>query len=369
VRGQVSLASAYRLKGDFSGAEQQLKSALTRARNNGAQRLVALCLLSLASLHDQLHRPEMLQEARDALAYYRANGYSYETSQALTLLGRYERDHGDLPGALESFQAAADMAAKAQDRAGVAQAHASLGSLLAAQERYPEALEHFQKNLEAVSDPERQGYAALQCGDTLRILGRTAEARAMLSRAAALATKLPALQSKVTRARAAEALASGQFGQAILIARQALKTTLPDPRDAVELEHILGTTLVAQGDARQGRDHCETAVREAMKLNDAGSLLSAQVALAEAHAAMRDHQGALDIFHAAEPVLGTHPESRWRLLALLAGSDSKYAEPAQKALDDLTGVWSKSAVDTYLKRADLRQIQRPLSRRVAAEPH
>src|SRR5260370_991529 len=169
IVGIVNLGSAYRLRRDFAAAEKCFQDGLALARRRDAYRIAATCNFMLAALHAQTQRSR--QAARGAVA-----------------------------GALASWGQVLQVSEKAQDRAGVASAHASIGTLLATQERYPEALEHFQIELNTAVDAGTKGYAGLQTGDVLWRLGRYEEARGILQKAEDGAGKFDALRLKLIRA-------------------------------------------------------------------------------------------------------------------------------------------------------------------------
>jgi tetratricopeptide (TPR) repeat protein len=148
--------------------------------------MAATCNLMLAALHDQLqHSDKAASEAQQALTFYQSNGYAAESAGCWVLIGRNKRDRGDFAEALASFGQVLQISEKARDSAGVASAHASMGMLLATQERYPEALKHFQIELNTAGDAAIKGYAGLQTGDLLWRLGRYDEARGILQEAEA----------------------------------------------------------------------------------------------------------------------------------------------------------------------------------------
>src|ERR1017187_8202856 len=149
----------------------------TRARRHNVPRAVAATLYSLASLHAQQRRTDdVLREAREALAFFGPNGFAVEASNCYTFIGRCQRDRGDIAAAQDSFQRSVEMAEKTKDALVIAQAEESLGSLLAFQEQYPKALEHYRKSLDLRRDAQLKGYAGLQCGSTLWQLGSYDEA-------------------------------------------------------------------------------------------------------------------------------------------------------------------------------------------------
>jgi len=82
----------------ISRAGQPRERSISLARRNNSPRFVALALLSLAALHDQVNRPEdAAREAREALQYFQSDHCAQETFQCLALLGRAQTARGDYP--------------------------------------------------------------------------------------------------------------------------------------------------------------------------------------------------------------------------------------------------------------------------------
>ncbi len=368
ISGGVNLGNAYLRKGDFSGAEKYYLDALALARRNSLHRLAALSLLSLAGLHNQLKRSEdAAREAREALAYYQFNGFAQESFQCLTLIGRSERDRGDYAAALGSFQRFLTMAERSQDRLQMALAHESLGGVRFAQEQYPEALEQFRKNLELSSDAEHTGYAGLWCGNTLRLLGRYAEARTMFERVDPMAEKFPLIRLNLMQARAEMALSRNLYAEAAAISRRALASDAgQNPLATADLERIFGLALLASGNRTEGLRNCQESLAAVAKLNDVAATLRSRVALLRARLETGDRAGALNLLHDAEPALASHPESRWRALAWMARTGRQYALPARDALDDLASQWGAAAYRIYLTRPDVQELSRPLLQSISA---
>jgi tRNA A-37 threonylcarbamoyl transferase component Bud32/Tfp pilus assembly protein PilF len=367
ISGIINLGNAHLLKGDYTRAESAYRDALTLARRNASSRLAALGLLSLAALHDRLKRSEeTVREATEALALFEPNGYALESAQCLTLIGRVQRNRGELTAALESFQRSLQMAEKAQDRARIALGHDSMGSLLSAMEDYPRALEHYQKNLD-LSNGEPKGYAGLQCGYTLCLLGRYEEARNAFAGADAIANAFPVLRLQLLRARAEMALTENRFAEAAVAARKALADrSQPSAFTSAHLTQILGLALLGSGNRREGLRYCERSLAALAQLDSVDEVLSARLALAKAKLETGDRAGAVALLHLTEPAFATHPESRWRSLALMARADTSYAAGARQALDDLGRAWGASAFEAYLTRPDIRELSRPLLKPVSA---
>jgi tetratricopeptide (TPR) repeat protein len=362
IRGFINLGSAYQAKGDLTGAEQQFQQALALALRTGSLRFAAQSRLNLASLHDRLHRSEeQIAEAKDALAYYQPNHWVRETFGCLLLIGRGEKYRGNYAAALDSFQRLLGEATKAQDKANISQAEESLGDVLATTENYPRALEHYLGFKRASVDSPRAGYAVRDCGLTLAMLGRYAEAAPEFAKAEAAAAVDAALHPSVERCRAEIALSRNQFKEAIGCCKSAL-ASIPNlnPIAAADLTRLLGLGLLRSADRKAGLQKCSEAYTAARQLNDPAEIRDTSLALLEARLAARDSTASLDIFHDLEPTLSDHPESRWRALALMARSDRQYVPRAKQAGDQLETLWGREAMEQYRKRPDVQELSRPL---------
>ena len=121
VRGLVSLGNAFRLKQDYSGAEQRYREALDLANEIHEPHLVANSRLSLAGLYwDMKRREQAAAEARQALSFYRPNHYAKEALQSETIIARFQRDTGDYDGALASLGSLLQTAESLQDTQSIA---------------------------------------------------------------------------------------------------------------------------------------------------------------------------------------------------------------------------------------------------------
>jgi tetratricopeptide (TPR) repeat protein len=368
ISGLVTLGQAHAARGDNAGGEKYYQEALVRARRHNVPRLVGLSLYSLAGMHAQQGRTEdVVREAREALAYFGPNGFAVEAANCYTLIGRCQRDRGDLAAAQESFQRSVEMAEKTKDPVAIAQAEESLGSLLVFQEQYPKALEHYRKSMDLRPDAQLKGYAGLQCGSTLWVLGRYAEARAALDAADALAAKFPELRARLLRARAEMEQSAGHFAEAVAIARRAMAgVPKPSTGTVIELTRVLGMAMMATGDKRGGLRRCEEALDAASKSDDVSALLGARLAVAEARLENGDRAGAAALLQAAESSLAGHPESRWRAYALMARIDRRHFLTARLALGDLKTQWGDDAFAQYQTRNDVQKLSRPILQPFAA---
>jgi tetratricopeptide (TPR) repeat protein len=362
IGGLVALGNTYVRRRDFTGAEERLQEALALARRSNNSRMAALSLYSLASLHDQLKRSEdSSREAQEALAFYQPNHYITETLNCLTMLARAQRYRGDYPAALESAQRLLKLAEESQIPQQMALAHESIGSIMSVQERYPEALEQYQKEVDLKPDPEHIAYGNLGGGDALWRLGRFAEARDKLSQAEASAAKFAALRLNLMSTRAEMSLSLNLFRDAAATANRALASEAGrDLLTAADFQRILGLALLGSGKRKDGLRNCEESLAAAAKGNDAATTFDSRLAVLIARLENGNDAGAQSVFHDLEPALAVHPESRWRALALMAGIDRQFSVRARETLEELAHLWGDAAYRTYLGRPDIQKLSRPV---------
>jgi tetratricopeptide (TPR) repeat protein len=283
--------------------------------------------------------------------------------QCLTIIGRVQRDRGD-PEALKTFLSSLELAQKAQDSYQMALAHESLGSLLEAQERLPEALPHYQQELQLSTEPQGIGFAAVHFGNTLCSLGRLAEAGDAFDKAESNAERFPELRLNIARSRARLALARRHVSDAAGRCRRALAEK-PPPGYAAQLTAILGLAQIGSGDPRGGLRNCEAARSMAAKLDDVDLRLEAQLAAAAARLDSGDPGGALALIHEIEPLLANRPLSHWHAMALAARCGrpkaKEYAATALGQLDTVARQWGPAAFQTYIARPDVQELRRSIS--------
>jgi tetratricopeptide (TPR) repeat protein len=357
LSGLSQLAQAYRARQDYAGAEKQLREVLELSRRNNADHMVALSLLNLASLHDRLGAAaESAREAQEALNYYQANGYALETVQALVMMGRYQRDQGNLDSAQGLFQQALQAAEKGKDHDGLALAHQSLATLLSARDNYPQATSHLRENLALSTDARSRASARLSLGDNLRILGDYDGARKLFDEADAEAASYPSLLLDLTRARAELELSAGHYAAAIALCRRALAAAGNEPKAKTALQAVLGPAQIATGNRREGLRNCEESLQANEKSGNISSILGAHLTMAQARIDTGDRVAALALLKDAEAASGTRPEHRWRALALRAGIEPASLGAARQALEELHASWGNDAFERYTSRPDIHKL-------------
>ena len=362
IIGLLGLGNALFRKPDYQGAEKYYLSALKVAREKQSDRFISMSLSYLASLHDQQGRPaEVIREINEALPYFQSTRLTQETFSCLVLLGRAELDRGNAPEALASAKRLLEIAQASQDRRQLALSEGELGAAFYELEAYPEALDHYRKNLYLSAGDELRGYAGMNVGKALCRLGHSEEARRQFADAVTRGKKFPPLLTRVAAARANMALYEGHASEAVRLAQQTLSAAAAQgPVMKADLEATLGLALVASRNKREGLHICEHSMEELSTLEAPRALFEVRVAVFEARMANGDAEGTLKLFGAIEPELERHPETRWRVLEIASRADPRYAAGARKAIEQLKGLWGNEAYQTYIQRPDIRRLSRPL---------
>jgi tetratricopeptide (TPR) repeat protein len=360
INGLTNLGNAYFRKQDFESAERFYERALDLAQRNHSARFLARSSLYLAALHDQQGRPQrVVPEVQAALPFFQANGYAQETFSCLVLLGRAERQLGNLRVALADSQRLLAAAQKSGNRSNLYQAHESLGLVLEDLEEYPEALDQYRTTLELSETEEHTAYAQLHVGRTAGVMGGTKEARAYLQQARRHGKEFPAILPSVTVAEAKMDLWSGDYGHALRLATGTQAGRLVDRATEGRMTTVRGLALLALGKKADGLSACEQAVRMLANVRAPESLLESRVALMQALIANGRGTEALGIFQVIEPELADHPEQRWRASELASRADGQYRSRAVDALEVIRKSWG-AAFQDYLVRADIRKLSWPL---------
>jgi len=348
---------------DASASEKYYRDALDLARHLQAPHLIALSLVSLATLHDEMKPEDEGREALEALPFYQANHYAKEALQCLRVLSRAQRDTGDYEEALTSFRSLVKRAEGGQDREQISAAHGDLGSMFFDLDRYPEALEEYKKRLDFAADAEHVAHASLNSANTLWRLGNYSEAEAAFGRAAAAAQTNSGLRTQLICGRAAMALSQNQYRKAEELSEEGLPHVsdgLPLIRD--QLEEVSGLALAAQGREKEGLAKCMSARAALAGRNNVAALLAAELALLEVQAGMGDSTATLRLFAQMRPRLRQYPEMEWRAFALASQFDRQYVPKAQEGLRNLWRVWGNYAYSTYLTRPDVEKLSAALPR-------
>jgi len=179
----IWLGNAFLASGRFDAAEKHYKEGLELAQRENDRLNEAWALVSLGSLRiTQRNTDEGIRYIERAIPFYQQGGYRKFLSQALFLLGRAQRDKGDYDAALQTFRDNLQLAKEAGDLSQTAFLYGDIGDVLANQEQYPEAFQHYDEAYKINRSLNARlfaGYGLMNRGSVLWQIGRYREARAI----------------------------------------------------------------------------------------------------------------------------------------------------------------------------------------------
>ena len=363
-RGIVNLGNAYYGKRDFAGAEKYYQESLRLARRYNSPRLEALSVLSMAALHDQMQKPaEEAAEAQAALTFYQPNRFALETSQALTLLARAQMRRADYDGALAAFRQILSTAEKNGDKLQIVLANESVGHALFALERYPEALEFFEKSRDLSNNSEQQAFAQISEGATLARLGRFAEAAAAFDLAEASKAKFASIVVPLDLSRAEMLLGQGRYSDVKKLSTRLLSGK-PSASTESQAYSLLGEAQTGLGELAAGQKNCELAMSLAPRSFNGSLVARAQIAAIRASLRVGDRVGALRIMHSVDARLAALPETRLLLLAFALAAQPENAAQLIAELDTqrsaIKQLFGEQAFAVYSTRREIQEALRPI---------
>lgn len=373
ARGYIELGYVDFLLPDYASAERNFQQGLQSAQKSGARFSEARARLSLASLYEQTGEADKaLPYQEQALAFYRTGGYRTEVNVALNLRARLYRRKGDFKSALQTFEEQLSFAQQNSDQPQTAAAHMSIGNLLSDQEKYAEALPHFEKSHEGNSNLKNQlnlGYACLNRGVAHWRLGQPEEAANDLKQASEIAKRndssFKTLQALIALAETQIALSDRRFGEAVAQSQVALDLVGSQSKSVtVRAKYLKGLAQALSGQARAGQTLCDEAVKTAEPLGDPLLLARAHLAVAEASLAAGDMQRAITSAQQSRAFFSSAEltESEWRAwlvegLATQKAGDQDKARTclarASELLASLEQKWGAGVYASYLKRPDI----------------
>jgi serine/threonine protein kinase len=380
--GYIWLGNTCFKLGEYSEAEKYYRQSLELAQRDAEGLNEAWALLSLGSLRAQQgNTDEATHYCQRARIFFERGGYRKWLSMTLTLLGRAYRDQGDHQAARQAFTDLLQQGEQANDLSQVALAHEEIGSLLAIEEQYTEALSHYEESYKinkSLNSLFNLGYSVINCGGMLWQIGRHQEAKSMLQEAYAIARRPDAtyqhMLASIHMVDARLELSEWHFQEAKAWCRQALALAGTQYLStAVEAKYTLGLAQTRSGRPSAGMPLCQDAVAMATTTSDPQLLASALLAAAEAALESGQAQFALKTALQAQQGFARfeQQDSEWRawLIAARAGrllgeeaAAHEYALHADARLSSLKQRWGAAAYDGYMDRRDIQYFRNQLDK-------
>jgi serine/threonine protein kinase len=380
--GLIWLGNSFKFRGEYGDAERYYKQALDLARRNNGRENEAWALFQLGVLRTSQHNTEEgLSLIEQALDFYRKGGYRNSLSLALIQKGRLDRDKGDYESAVRTFNELLTVAEEADDQAQMALSHEGLGNVLARQERYPQALLHFDENYtinKSLNARVFVGYAGINRATVLWQIGGYEKAKAALDEVSSIA-KGPEGSNKLLLAYVymidgGIELSLQNFPQSKKNSQQAINLAGTDYKDiAIQARYTLGLAQARAGAQRAGQLLCKEAVDLATPTGDPQLLSSALLALAQALLESGDAQRALETALQAQEIFARFAmqESEWRAWLIASRASERlgekpkandYAARASDGLSHLEQKWGSGPYNGYLARPDIQHSLGQLGR-------
>ncbi len=367
-RGLGDLGTVYFLRGDFTEAERYYRQALETAQRFNARRNESRARLMLGSLFVQSgNLDEAIPNLQQALAFYQQGSYLTESGQALLLLARANQQRGDYATALESYKQLFETAERKADAAQMFLASEAIGLVLLLQERYPEALDYFEKTHEqakSMGDQLKIGQSLVNRAGALWQLGRYDEARVLFEQASEIAAKsgggYDVIRTNIFQLKAEVAFSQRRFADAAVESRKVMTLMAANKIDVAEAQYLLGLAKIFSGAKAEGLRLCEEAVEQATGSNNPLLLARARLALAEAALENGDNARAFSNARQSQEFFERtgQLQSLWQanLLAARAAGDAALArdhlDRADAAFNQLSQRLGPE-ITTYLTRPDV----------------
>jgi len=371
ANGLVREASDRILLGHLVDAEKPLEEAMEILRQSPQPRAQALANSTYASLMNQEHHPDKVEEpAQAALDYYRRNGFSEGATEAGRLLIRAKRDKGEYKQALDDGNALLALAKQSGLAGSQAKAEEEVGSVYLAMEKYPDALTHFENARALATSDLMRSYQEFHCGETLRRLGNYAESEVMLQLARSNPT--PSHIADVDESHVESLLSQQQYAPALKLEQEMIARAPDEAHKRYELQDMalaeshLGMkkpaldTLAALASLEQGKSSPQEAAQDQMTAAEVYLWLQMN---SQAHAAA----AGAEAFFASTGQLDS--ELRSAYLAAAAARALKdagsYETFSKKVIDigiNLRENWGPEPFQRYLSRPDMRTLSQRAAR-------
>ena len=313
-----------------------------------------------------------MREIAPALSYYQKTGFRIETLLCLSIQARANRDLGKEAEALASFGKVLSAAKDCGDKGQMGIAEQGMALILLQQEKWPQALEHFERYYEiakSTGDPDASRRALLGQSRVLWRLGRYSDAERSIGDAQRPVP--PAASDTMTLtiadAQAGMALSRGKYAEAGTLARGLYEAKSATSADAAPAKCLAGLAVARSGSVAAGKSLCAEGVAVLAGQSDRFALADARIAFAEILLANGEHRAAAEqAQHAIEVIEPAgRLESSWRAWLIAARAyrragdsvrSSTAIEIARKRLGELRQSWPADYFDSYSTRPDIRLL-------------
>jgi len=367
----LELGNVFYAKGDYAKAEQYFNQALQIAQLNKGRLREARALTNLGDLYIRTLRIDNgLSMAQQALTFFQEANYPRDAVTCLSHIGRAHRRKGDYAAAQQAFNQKLDLANQIKSPPAIAEAYVDLGSLLLDQERFPEALAHYDKAIELYTTAKNDFYVAFCNANRAQILmrlNRKDEAKQVLEELFNLTKSKDTFLGLVPELHLIQAqmsLIQGDLRQAKASASEAIKA---GSDTTIQAQYLLA--LANQGSS-EAKNLCTQSIEAASKAGDSGLHSRALLACADVALKAKDAKTALTLATQAQERFargGSQLESEWRAWAIawLASKDLGDNNAAQEQKKNADGIrsrleqqWGVDVFKLYAARPDIQVYYR-----------
>jgi serine/threonine protein kinase/Tfp pilus assembly protein PilF len=369
----LELGNTFSTQGDLKKAEQYFNQAIQFAQANKGRVREARGLANLGGLYIQTLRiDDGLRLVQQALEFFQRANYPRNVGSCLTLIGRAYRRKGDYVTARQTLDQKLAFSEQSKSQPAIADSYQELGALLFDQEKWPAALEQYekaQKIYESVGNKFRIAFSKANRGNILWRLGHYGQAQQLLDEVAATAAEqkgsLLQLLPFVKMVNAEIRLSERNFPIAAALSTEAI--TMADKQDtdvAVESKYVFGLAKAFSGGQKDAQKFCDEALAAASTAGEFALHARALLAAAEAALARNDGQSALSLGTQAQErfARGEQLQSEWRAWIVIAranallGNKDQSVEQLRKASDlaaKLEQQWGSDAFKRFTSRPDI----------------
>jgi tetratricopeptide (TPR) repeat protein len=370
--GLLELGNSFSTLGDDAKAETYYDKAIQFARANKGRLREARGLSNLGSLYIRTSRvDDGLKMVRQSMEYFQQANYPRSVGICLTQLGRGHRRKAEFAAAQQALSQKLDLAVQSKNQPAIADAYFELAQLRLDEEKYPEALDQYDKALEiykSVNNQFRIAFTNTNRAKILTRLGRFAEAKPLLEDLFKTATESKGsylqLVPELHLIKAEMNLSEGNTSGATTEASEAAHTAPAKSDVLIESKYFLGLVKAASGGRNDSKRLCDEALNASV---NAGNItLHARALLYCADAALRvnDAQTALTLATQAQEKLtpGEQLESGWRAWVIASRASAKLGDTNKSeetlrngvtARSRLEQAWGSDTFKQYAARPDI----------------